>query len=69
MLVYKSLVKNCAKHVMVTFFSKAIIYIFSEKLICKYCVKMLFVCKNDEFISMKSNNVNYELGVRDRAVR
>lgn len=30
---------------------------------------MLFVCKYDEFISMKSNNVNYELGVRDRAVR
>lgn len=30
---------------------------------------MLFVCKYDESISMKSNSVNYELGVRDRAVR
>lgn len=30
---------------------------------------MLFVCKYDEFISMKSNNVNYELDMRDRAER
>lgn len=30
---------------------------------------MLFVCKYDEFISMKSNNVKYELDMRDRAER
>lgn len=69
MLVYKSLVKNCAKHVMVTFFSKAIICILVKNLFVKYWVKMMFVCKFDEFISMKRNSVNYELGVRDRAER